>query len=61
MPKGARYIKPTKVALVVGEPIYPPDRAEGERVKRSMVREMSDDLRETLQELFDDAQVRAGA
>ncbi len=60
MPKGARYIKPTKVTLVIGEPIYPPERAEGERVKRSAVRGMSDQLRETLQELFDEAQIRAG-
>ncbi len=60
MPKGARYIKPTKVALVVGEPIYPPARADGERVKRSVVKSLSQELRETLQELFDEAQIRAG-
>lgn len=61
MPKGARWIRPTRVALVVGEPIHPPVRAEGERVKRSAVRDLSDELHTTLQDLFDEAQIRAGA
>ncbi len=60
MPKGARYIRPTRVAIVVGEPIYPPQPEEGERVKRSVIKKLSNELRETLQELFDDAQIRAG-
>ena len=60
MPKGARWIKPTKVALVVGEPIHPPPRADGERVKRSAVRDVSTELHQRLQDLFDEAQVRAG-
>lgn len=61
MPKGARWVRPTKVAIVIGEPIHPPVRGEGERVKRSAVRNLSDELRDRLQELFDEAQVRAGA
>ena len=60
MPKGARYVKPSKVTIIVGEPIYPPERAEGERVKRSAVRSLSDELRERLQDLFDRAQITAG-
>jgi 1-acyl-sn-glycerol-3-phosphate acyltransferase len=60
MPKGARYVKPSKVTIIVGEPIYPPERAEGERVKRSAVRSLSDELRERLQDLFDQAQITAG-
>ncbi len=60
MPKGARWIRPTKVVLIVGEPIHPPQRADGERVKRSTVRAVSDELHERLQELFDEAQIRAG-
>lgn len=60
MPKGARWVRPTKIALVIGEPIQPPARAEGERVKRSAVRNLSDELRDRLQELFDEAQIRAG-
>lgn len=61
MPKGARYVRPTKVTIIVGEPIHPPERAAGERVKRSAVRSVSDQLRERLQELFDRAQITAGA
>lgn len=61
MPKGARYIKPTKITIIVGEPIYPPDRGDGERVKRSAVRGVSDELHQRLQELFDQAQIAAGA
>lgn len=60
MPKGARYIKPSKVTIIVGEPIYPPSRADGERVKRSAVRSVSEELREQLQDLFDRAQITAG-
>ncbi|MGH1490846.1 MAG: lysophospholipid acyltransferase family protein [Acidimicrobiales bacterium] len=61
MPKGARYIRPSKVAIIVGEPIHPPGRVDGERVKRSTVSDVSDELRERLQELFDEAQISVGA
>jgi 1-acyl-sn-glycerol-3-phosphate acyltransferase len=60
MPKGARLIKPTRIALVIGEPIWPPARVEGERVKRAAVRQVSAQLHGSLQDLFDEAQVRAG-
>lgn len=60
MPKGARWVRPTRVVLVIGEPIHPPARADGERVKRSAVRDLSDELRTRLQDLFDEAQIRAG-
>lgn len=58
---GARWIRPTKVVLVVGEPIPPPPRRPGERVKRSEVRQLTATLQGRLQELFDRAQVAAGA
>ncbi len=61
MPKGAKYIRPTKVTVIIGEPMYPPARPDGERVKRSAVRSMTADLHERLQVLFDEAQIRAGA
>lgn len=60
MPKGARYIRPSKVTVIVGEPMYPPVRTDGERVKRSAVTALSDRLHERLQELFDQAQINAG-
>lgn len=59
--KGARWIRPTKVVLIVGQPLLPPPRQPGERVKRSQVRQLTEDLRQRLQELFDRAQVAAGS
>lgn len=61
MPKGARWIRPRKVTVVVGAPLYPLARAEGERVKRSDVRRLTEQLSESLQALFDEAQIKAGA
>lgn len=59
-PKGARFLKPSKVTLVIGEPLFPPIRESGGRVKRSQVKALTSELHETLQELFDEAQLRAG-
>jgi 1-acyl-sn-glycerol-3-phosphate acyltransferase len=60
MPKGARFIRPVKIVLVVGQPILPPPPSEAGRVARRGVRELTDQLKVELQKLFDDAQVRAG-
>lgn len=60
-PKGSRWIRPSKVTIVVGEPIHPPERADGERVKRSAIQGVSSQLSERLQELFDEAQIASGA
>jgi len=60
MPKGARFIHPDRVAVVIGAPItrQVPD---GRRIPRPLIREVTDELHETLQRLFDEAQRRAGA
>jgi 1-acyl-sn-glycerol-3-phosphate acyltransferase len=60
MPSKAKYIRPSKMVLVVGEPMQPGPLKESGRVSRTAVRELTDDLRHTLQDLFDDAQRRAG-
>ena len=60
MPKGSKTLKPVKVAIVVGDPIEPPERAQGARVSRRSVAEGSALLHERLQELFDEALRRAG-
>jgi len=60
-PKGARFIRPKKVALVVGEPLVPPVPEDGKRVKRSAMKAYNDQLHAELQRLFDLAQERAGA
>jgi len=60
MPKGASLVYPRKVHLIVGEPIEPPVDAEG-RVPRRAVKELTERLHATLQQLFDEAQIKAGA
>ena len=61
MPKGARFIKPVKVHLVVGPPLQVEPPAPGERVPRRAVRELTERLQAELQRLFDEAQAKAGA
>jgi 1-acyl-sn-glycerol-3-phosphate acyltransferase len=56
MPKGARMIRPVRLHLEIGEPIWPQPREPGGRVPRRVVRELTDDLRDELQRLFDLAQ-----
>ena len=59
MPKGSKMIKPVKVHIVVGEPLYPPTVPDGERAPRRVVKELTDQLHGRLQELYDAAQARA--
>lgn len=59
MPKGARAIRPTKVVVVIGEPMDSPE-AEGAKARRAAVRTQTSALYERVQALFDEAQQRAG-
>jgi hypothetical protein len=59
MPKGSRFIWPRKVAVVIGEPLWA--KSDGERVPRAAMHELTAQLQEELQRLFDQAQIRAGA
>jgi 1-acyl-sn-glycerol-3-phosphate acyltransferase len=59
MPKGARFVHPHKVHVIVGAPIESPPVESG-RVQRSSIRRHSDELHATLQQLFDTAQQRVG-
>jgi len=59
-PIGGKFIRPSKVVLVVGEPMVPPVPEDGKRVKRSAMKAFNDELHTRLQELFDQAQARAG-
>jgi 1-acyl-sn-glycerol-3-phosphate acyltransferase len=61
MPKDVKGIRPVKVHVVVGRPIPPPANTAGGRVPRKAVHELTVLLRTRLQEVFDRAQVRAGA
>ncbi|MDP9070677.1 MAG: 1-acyl-sn-glycerol-3-phosphate acyltransferase [Actinomycetota bacterium] len=58
MPKGAKMLRPVKVHVVVGEPLFPP--ATSGRTSRRAVHELTERLRQALQALFDEAQVKAG-
>jgi 1-acyl-sn-glycerol-3-phosphate acyltransferase len=56
MPKGSRFIHPSKVHVIVGPPIPPPVSAA--RVPRSAVRDVTAELHAILQGLYDDATKR---
>ncbi len=56
MPKGAKFLHPRKVRLVIGPPIMPP--GEGGRVPRAALRATTAHLHDELQRLFDLAQSR---
>jgi len=60
MAKGARFIRPAKVVVVVGEPMRVEGSEDGGRVPRAATRELTARLHEELQRLFDTAQIRAG-
>ena len=59
--KGKKLPRPVKVTIVVGEPIAPPSPSEGGRTSRRAVHELTVQLRDEIQELFDEAQELAGA
>jgi 1-acyl-sn-glycerol-3-phosphate acyltransferase len=59
MPLGARFIKPHKIVMVIGEPVTPPTGDGTGRVKRRVVREMTEQLGVRLQDLYDEARRRA--
>jgi 1-acyl-sn-glycerol-3-phosphate acyltransferase len=53
MPKGAKFPRPRHIHLVVGPPIAAPARTKGGRVPRSQLTAMTDELTDTLQQLYD--------
>jgi 1-acyl-sn-glycerol-3-phosphate acyltransferase len=59
MPKGARFIRPSKVVVVVGRPLRV-EAEPGARLPRPAIRAVTLQLHEELQRLFDTAQIRAG-
>lgn len=60
MAKGTKFPRPAKMTMVIGPPIPAPPLTEKGRTSRRAVRELSDTLKVHLQELFDEAQIKAG-
>lgn len=58
--KGERFPRPVKVVVLVGEPLHPPEAAEGRRTSRRAVHELTGRLQGELQRLYDEAQAAAG-
>lgn len=59
MPKGAKFIRPHKVRLVVG-PALPAPEADGPKARRAATKARTAELHAVLQDLFDQAQIEAG-
>lgn len=60
MPKGAKFVYPRKVRVVIGEPIHPPSVPEGGRIPRTVYKETTERLHGELQRLFDEAMQGVG-
>jgi len=58
--KGEKVPRPVKTTVVVGPPIAPPARSEGGRTSRRAVHDLTLQLRDEVQRLFDEAQEAAG-
>ncbi len=53
MPKGKRLPRPRHIHLVVGEPIPPPARTGGGRISRSRIHQLTEELTDSIQDLYD--------
>jgi len=60
LPKGKKLPRPVKLTVVVGEPIHPPASSDTGRTSRRAVHELTLQLRDEIQRLFDEAQELAG-
>ena len=58
MPKGAKFIHPAKIHIVVGRPLQVPDLANTPKGQREAARALTTQLHEELQRLFGLAQAR---
>ena len=61
MPVGSSWVRPSKTALVIGRPIWPPPASGSGRVPKRAIDELTERLHSELQVLFDEAQRLAGA
>jgi 1-acyl-sn-glycerol-3-phosphate acyltransferase len=61
MPIGAKRVRCSRIAIVVGRPIWPPSLGGKDRAPRRVVEELSTRLHAELQALFDQAEVLAAS
>ena len=60
MPKGAKYIRPRKLHVVIGKPMPVPRISASPKAQRDAARQLTVDLHTELQRLFDIAEARVG-
>jgi 1-acyl-sn-glycerol-3-phosphate acyltransferase len=62
MPKGARFIRPHRITVVIGPPLEATPAADGggAKARRSAIHARTAELATVLQDLFDQAQAQAG-
>ena len=60
MPRGAKFMYPRRIKFIIGEPMDPPPLGPSGRASRRAIRELTEELRERIQALYDQAQADAG-
>jgi len=60
MKRGQRVPRPVKIHVVVGPPIRPPSGEDGARTPRRVLKELTGQIQDEVQRLFDEAQKKAG-
>ena len=60
MPKGSKLIRPVRIHMVVGEPIWPDWSLENGRPPRRVVHALTEKVHKELQQLFDQADAKVG-
>ncbi len=61
MPKGSKFLRPVKIRILIGKPIHPPTRhGAGARGSRRHVHELTAQLQQEIQQLFDEVEGRRG-
>ncbi len=58
LPRGARFLRPARIHVILGEPLPPPEPKASGRVSRTAVRARTAELAVVLQDLFDRAEAR---
>ena len=59
MPRGARFVHPARIHVIVGEPMLSEGAGDTGRVPRRAVRELTEQLEKELQRLFDEAEQKS--